>query len=54
MATSPSHKLGELIGGFFEFSIVQYLKPIVSEKGFYLDYCHPRPARRNFKSIYLI
>jgi len=51
MATSPSHKLGELIGGFFEFSIVQYLKPIVSEKGFYLDYRHPRPARRNQREV---
>ena len=47
MATSPSHKLGELIGDFFEAAIVSYLAPIVRKEGFYLDYRHPRPARDN-------
>ena len=47
MATSPSHQLGEWIGDFFEVAIIQYLKPIVSQKGYYLDYKHPRPARGN-------
>ncbi len=51
MATSLSHKLGELIGGFFEIAIVRYLEPIVSEKGFYLDYRHPRPARGNQREV---
>lgn len=51
MAKSPSHKLGELIGDFFEFSIVQYLRPIVSQKGYYLDYRHPRPARGNQREV---
>ena len=47
MATSPSHQLGEAIGDFFECAIIQYLKPIVSKKGYYLDYKHQRPARNN-------
>ncbi len=40
MANSPSHRLGELIGAFFEESIIEYLKPLVDKKGFYLDYRH--------------
>ncbi len=51
MATSPSHQLGEAIGDFFEFAIIQYLNPIVSEKGYYLDYRHPRPARGNKREV---
>lgn len=51
MATSPSHQLGEAIGDFFEFAIIQYLRPIVSQKGYYLDYRHPRPARRNKREV---
>ena len=51
MATSPSHKLGELIGDFFELAIVEYLRPIVSQKGYYLDYRHPRPARGNQREV---
>lgn len=47
MANSPSHQLGEAIGDFFEIAIINFLKPIVSAKGYYLDYKHPRPARRN-------
>lgn len=47
MATSPSHQLGEAIGDFFESAIIQYLNPIVADKGYYLDYRHPRPARGN-------
>lgn len=45
MANSPAHQLGELIGDFFEFSIIRYLLPIITEKGYYLDYKHPRAAR---------
>lgn len=51
MAKSPSHKLGELIGAFFEEWLIEYLKPIVSEKEFYLDYCHPRKARNNCSDV---
>ena len=51
MANSPSHQLGEFIGDFFESSIIEYLKPIVSQKGYYLDYRHPRPARGNKKEL---
>lgn len=49
MANSPSHRLGELIGDFFEESIIEYLKPLVNKKGFYLDYRHPRKARNGVK-----
>lgn len=51
MATSPSHKLGELIGDFFEFAIIAYLAPIVRKEGYYLDYRHPRPARNNQREV---
>lgn len=51
MATSYSHKLGELIGDFFEDSIIQYLNPIVSKKGYYLDYKHPRSARNGKREV---
>lgn len=51
MATSYSHKLGELIGDFFEDSIIQYLNPIVTQKGYYLDYKHPRPARNGKREV---
>lgn len=51
MATSPSHQLGEAIGDFFELAIIQYLNPIVSKKGYYLDYRHPRPARGNKREV---
>ncbi|MCM1246096.1 MAG: hypothetical protein NC293_10690 [Roseburia sp.] len=51
MAKSPSHRLGELIGDFFEESIIEYLKPLVDKKGFYLDYRHPRKARNDAKEV---
>ena len=51
MATSNSHRLGELIGDFFEDTIIQYLKPIVARKGYYLDYRHPREARKGSKEV---
>lgn len=51
MATSPSHRLGEFIGDFFEFSIIEYLRPIIIKKGYYLDYRHPRKARGNKKEV---
>jgi len=51
MATSPSHQLGELIGDFFELAIIEYLKPIVLEKGYYLDFRHPREARGGKREV---
>lgn len=51
MANSPSHKLGEIIGTFFEDAIVEYLKPLVDKKGFYLDYRHSRKARNGGKEV---
>lgn len=51
MAKSPSHQLGELIGGFFEAAMIRYLNPIVAAKGYYLDYRHPRPARDNRREV---
>ena len=51
MAKSSSHRLGELIGDFFEESIIEYLKPLVDKKGFYLDYRHPRKARNDGKEV---
>lgn len=51
MAASPSHKLGELIGDFFELAVISYLMPIVHREGFYLDYRHPRPARNGQREV---
>lgn len=51
MAKSPAHRLGELLGDFFEESIIEYLKPRVEEKGYYLDYRHLRPARNNGREV---
>lgn len=51
MASSPSHKLGEFIGDFFEQAIIQYLRPIIDHKSYYLDYRHPRVARNNKKEV---
>ncbi len=51
MAASASHQLGELIGDFFELWIINYMRPFVTDKGYYLDYRHPRPARGNSKEV---
>lgn len=51
MANSPSHRLGELIGDLFEESLVEYLKPLAENKGFYLDYRHARAARGGGKEV---
>ena len=47
MAQSPSHKLGQWIGTQFEAAVHRHLKAIADEFGLYLDYQHPRPARKN-------
>lgn len=50
MADSPSHKLGEYIGDFFEDSIVKYLS-VQIPKDYYLDYRHERVARKGGKEV---
>lgn len=50
MADSPSHKLGEYIGDFFEDSIVKYLSAQIP-KDYYLDYRHERIARNGGKEV---
>ena len=48
MAVSVAHRVGELIGDFFEEAIVTYLAAFIeNEAGYYLDYKHPRRARNN-------
>lgn len=51
MAISYSHILGELIGNFFEDTIIQFLNPMISSKGCYLDYRHPRQTRDGKKEV---
>lgn len=51
MAASASHQLGELIGDFFELWIINYMRPFVTQKGYYLDYRHPRPARNLSREV---
>lgn len=51
MAKSPSHKLGQLIGEYFEESIERFLVPLFEDARYYLDYKHPRKARRNKKLV---
>lgn len=51
MAKSYAHMYGEIIGDFFEFSMIRYLRPTVESLGFYLDYRHERPARNGQKEV---
>lgn len=52
MAKSYSHTYGEIIGDFFEKSIIRYLKPIVDGLGFYCDYKHSRSARHGRREVW--
>lgn len=45
MARSPSHKLGQIIGGQLEAAIRLPLAVVAEEFNLYLDYQHPRTAR---------
>jgi hypothetical protein len=51
MATSPSHKFGQLIGNLIEEVMIEYLKPISDRYGLYLDHKHPRPARNGNREV---
>lgn len=53
MATSPAHRFGQIIGDLLEIATVEKVRPIVEKHGMYLDYIHPRPARRNNKKIHM-
>lgn len=51
MAKSYAHMYGEIIGDFFESSMIRYLSSSVEKMGFYLDYRHERPARNGQKEV---
>lgn len=51
MAKSYAHMYGEIIGDFFESSMITYLRPTVEGLGFYLDYRHERPARNGQREV---
>jgi hypothetical protein len=51
MATSPSHKFGQIIGDMLEGMLYAPLKAVADEHGLYLDYKHPRPARGNKSKV---
>lgn len=51
MALSYAHMYGELIGEFFELSMIKYLRPTVESLGYYLDYRHERFARGGQKEV---
>ena len=52
MARSNSHKLGELIGNFFENAMRLPLARFADEHGLYLDYQKERPTRSGKKVSY--
>jgi hypothetical protein len=49
MATSPAHKLGQIIGDCLEAAIEPVLQKFAKEHGLYLDKKGPRQARRGKK-----
>lgn len=51
MAKSYAHMYGEIIGDFFEESLILYLRPTVEKLGYYLDYRHEREARNGQKEV---
>lgn len=51
MAKSYAHMYGEILGDFFELSMIKYLRPTVESLGYYLDYRHERPARNGQKEV---
>ncbi|MGI6217902.1 MAG: hypothetical protein ACOYIK_09875 [Coriobacteriales bacterium] len=51
MADSPTHKLGQLIGEYYEYAVVSLCKPVANSVGMYFDYCHSRSARKNGKNV---
>lgn len=51
MAKSPSHRFGQMIGDLLEATVIRYCKPIAEEYGMYLDFKHPRLARKNQNEV---
>ena len=51
MASSPSHKFGQIIGEVLEDAISGSLQLVAKKHGLYLDHRHPRPARGNKKKV---
>jgi hypothetical protein len=51
MASSPSHRFGQIIGDMLEYSMIEYLKPIADEYSLYLDYRHARKARNGRREV---
>jgi hypothetical protein len=48
-ATSAGHKLGQLIGNFFEGVLLRHLQALATRKGLFLDCKGPRPNVRGKK-----
>jgi hypothetical protein len=51
MAKSPAHKFGQIIGDILEEAMIDFLQPIAKRYSLYLDYPHPRMARKNQKEV---
>lgn len=51
MASSPSHKFGQIIGGFLEYSVRDLLQSFADNNDLYLDYVHSRAARQHKKTV---
>jgi len=52
MVTSPGHKLGQMIGNFFESFFGEIIQKFAQEHGFYCDKKGPRPGiRGNLRKV---
>lgn len=51
MATSPSHKFGQIIGDLLEEMLQLPLTKVAKKHGLYLDYKHPRLARGGKRKV---
>ncbi len=51
MAQSPAHRLGQIVGDQLELALRKPLQAMADEFGLYLDYKHPRPARRGRRKV---
>jgi hypothetical protein len=51
LATSPTHRFGQIIGGRVEFALREPLAAIAAKYSLYLDYKHPRPTREGRSKV---
>lgn len=51
MATAPAHKLGQIIGNFFEDTLGPELEGFCVARGLYLDKNGPRPGVRSSRKV---